>query len=486
MIRFHRWFSLQRWRRHIRDLIFFSIVIVFILVYKGHKNSLNEINLNHILILTKSSKGESIKVGHSATQRERLNKLSDTVLRQSFDTRSIIPTIPCVSTDYSLIALSAAATRIRFGHTVTFVMVYYGDVSSVVPRTIQVWPTPLANRTLWAIYDDGAITMCYGYDHWAVNERVSLLDCPMTEHGYQQLWLYGKVLRVHLAALSTITGDSLLLKAFIDIPKPGPKLGSETRHQLTLCSTPSFNRDQYLVEWIEFHRLVGFQKFVIYNTTETNGKTTQIINTYAMKYPDLVDVVQWNFSSLNIIDWNKYRYFQVEAVHDCLIRYGDQSEWLGILDFDEYIVPLLPYQTVHQYLVDFIGSEAIGTLDFPSHLYCPLNASTYKFHERNMSVSLVEQFIHRAPTSFTAGRRKYLCRPRFVQYLGIHHQYIGSRLVTAQENYIRMAHYYMSNKNRILSGCFDGEPILDTEIRDRFAKSIRDGVESIQPDKYKA
>ncbi|CAF4307123.1 unnamed protein product, partial [Rotaria sordida] len=39
----------------------------------------------------------------------------------------------------------------------------------------------------------------------------------------------------------------------------------------------------------------------------------------------------------------------MEALHDCLIRYGDQSEWLGALDLDEYIVPLDPYQTMLDY-----------------------------------------------------------------------------------------------------------------------------------------
>ncbi|CAF4044284.1 unnamed protein product, partial [Rotaria sordida] len=67
------------------------------------------------------------------------------------------------------------------------------------------------------------------------------------------------------------------------------------------------------------------------------------------KYPNLVDVIQWNFSSLALTDVMPIRYFQMQALHDCLIRYGDQSEWLGMLDLDEYIVPLDPYQTVLDY-----------------------------------------------------------------------------------------------------------------------------------------
>ncbi|CAF1049970.1 unnamed protein product [Adineta steineri] len=91
------------------------------------------------------------------------------------------------------------------------------------------------------------------------------------------------------------------------------------------------------IQWIEFHRLVGFSKFVIYNTTDANNHLSTIINIYTQKYPGFVDVLPT-------------RYFQVEALHDCLIRYGDQSDWLGMLDLDEHIVPLHPYKTIVDYV----------------------------------------------------------------------------------------------------------------------------------------
>ncbi|CAF4412116.1 unnamed protein product, partial [Adineta steineri] len=168
-----------------------------------------------------------------------------------------------------------------------------------------------------------------------------------------------------------------ILKACVNVPIVSVTSSNSSQESFTLCTSPLHNKAKYLVQWIEFHRLVGFSKFVIYNTTDTDDYLSTIINIYTQKHPDLVDVVQWNFSTLGLVDVLPTRYFQTEALHDCLIRYGDQSEWLGMLDLDEYIVPLHPYEAIVDYVHENFGRRIIGSINLWSQFFCNKNNSVY-------------------------------------------------------------------------------------------------------------
>ncbi|CAF1404342.1 unnamed protein product [Adineta steineri] len=221
--------------------------------------------------------------------------------------------------------------------------------------------------------------------------------------------------------------------------------------------------------WIEFHRLVGFSKFVIYNTTDTGNYLSTVINMYNQKYHGLVDVVQWSFSTLRLVDFTRTRYFQVEALHDCLIRYGDQSEWLGTLDLDEYVVPLPPYETIVDYIHENFGRLIIGSINLWSQFFCNKNASAYTADENDTNHLTIERFTFRAPNRLKRGRQKYLYRPRFVQYLSIHRQVIGLSKEQPSEKHIMLAHYVFMTRLRAMSGCGLNETVEDISVRNRFA-----------------
>ncbi|CAF4417621.1 unnamed protein product, partial [Adineta steineri] len=159
------------------------------------------------------------------------------------------------------------------------------------------------------------------------------------------------------------------------------------------------------------------------------------------KYPGLVDVVQWSFSTLGLADAVSIRYFQIEALHDCLIRYGDQSEWLSAIDLDEYIVPLPPYETIVDYIHENFGRRIIGSINLKSQFFCSKNSSAYTPEEKDTNRLTIERFTFRARHLYEGGREKYLYRPRFVQYLSIHRQVVGLSKEQPSEKHITIAHY---------------------------------------------
>ena len=174
------------------------------------------------------------------------------------------------------------------------------------------------------------------------------------------------------------------------------------------------------------------------------------------------------------------RYFQTEALHDCLIRYGDQSEWLGMLDLDEYIVPMLPYATVLHYLHDNFGRRIIGLVNLWSQFFCTHTSDRYTADEGDKHHLVIERFIVRAPDLYKEGREKYLYRPRFVQYLSIHHQLVGLAKQEPSQHGIMLAHYPAPMaRPRTTPGCGGGRKLNDHTVRDGFASKLRSAMQNL-------
>ena len=285
---------------------------------------------------------------------------------------------------------------------------------------------------------------------------------------------------MYLATTET-TGETIpVLKAFINVPTFPRRQSKSQPLSLTLCTSPLHNLDPFLVQWIEFHRLVGFTKFVIYNSTDKDGRLSPIINNYARKYPHSVDVVQWNFSALHLRDWKSVRYFQVEALHDCLIRYGDQSDWLGTIDLDEYIIPLAPYKTIEEYLRNTTTYHPSGSVSLRSHFFCSGNESNQSLTDQiQKDVLVIEKFTARAKSRQEYGREKYLYQPRFVQQLSIHTQIHGLPVRHPSKSDIQFVHYGSMSSPRFLEYCGKGNSVGDTSVKDRFSTNLRTSIKKL-------
>jgi hypothetical protein len=354
-------------------------------------------------------------------------------------------------------------------------MVHPTDVKNVLPKNNSAKPLFSTQLNLWCTFDDGSMTPTYSYYYKDPDQDASLLDCPLSSFASDQLWRYNRTLRVYLFSLTNKYRRVPILKAFVTVPTSIVPQNSK-RQSLTLCTSPLQNKAKYLAQWIEFHRLVGFQKFVIYNTTDKYQQLLSTVNAINKKHPHMVDVIQWNFASLNITDTCPTRYFQIQALNDCFIRYGDQSEWMGMLDLDEYVVPLHPYKTVADYLYHRIGSHVIGSINLWSQFFCSRDVDKYTPEEEDESRLVIERFTYRAKTRYKLGREKYLYRPRFVQYLTIHYQLVGLSKEESSEKDIMLAHYVTMDRLRSMQGCGVKECVNDTSVRDRFAEIVKTGI----------
>ncbi|MDR2772812.1 MAG: glycosyltransferase family 92 protein [Elusimicrobiota bacterium] len=100
------------------------------------------------------------------------------------------------------------------------------------------------------------------------------------------------------------------------------------------------NEADYIREWIEYHKLVGVEKFYIYDNESDDG-LKEILEPY-IKEGCVV-----------------YRYFpgkerQLRAYEDAVDKYKYETKWLALIDIDEFIVPK-KYEKITDFLKDFEG-----------------------------------------------------------------------------------------------------------------------------------
>ena len=114
--------------------------------------------------------------------------------------------------------------------------------------------------------------------------------------------------------------------------------------------------EQYLEEFILYHYLLGVEHFYIYDN-ESDIPIKKRLNHYL-------------YQKICTINYFPGKVKQIEAYNHCIFHYGKDTEWLAIIDGDEYILP-----KKHDNLVSFLkdyenySAIAINWINFGSNYY---------------------------------------------------------------------------------------------------------------------
>lgn len=103
---------------------------------------------------------------------------------------------------------------------------------------------------------------------------------------------------------------------------------------LAICAIAK-NEGPYLQEWIEYHHLLGVEKFYLYDNESTDN-TTEVLKPYIEK--GLVEYIF--FPGMKM---------QLKAYLDCVRKHKHHTHYLGFIDIDEFIVPI-KHKTIPDYL----------------------------------------------------------------------------------------------------------------------------------------
>ena len=100
------------------------------------------------------------------------------------------------------------------------------------------------------------------------------------------------------------------------------------------------NEDDYLDEWLEFHRLMGVSHFFVYDNG-CSQKTKKILMPYIRK--KLVTYITFphvaGSRTTSTLSTRRQPSDQHYAYGDCIRRFGKRTKWLMQLDLDEFVYP---------------------------------------------------------------------------------------------------------------------------------------------------
>ena len=108
-----------------------------------------------------------------------------------------------------------------------------------------------------------------------------------------------------------------------DIPIAARAHGRENEFYFSISSTMK-NEGQYLEEWIEFHRLVGCEHFILYDNDSTDD-TVEILQKYVDS--NIVTLIPWPKFCLTYS-------LQMLAYSHALHLMAGRTRWLGFIDID--------------------------------------------------------------------------------------------------------------------------------------------------------
>ncbi len=130
---------------------------------------------------------------------------------------------------------------------------------------------------------------------------------------------------------------------------------TKLQRNFTLCVSPIFGSitRNDIVEFVEFHRLMGVEKFMFYNLSiPDNRASSMIVQKYVevtlasqealetieyYQHIGVADIVPWDIPQLVA---KKMHYFgQIMQQNDCLYRNMYSSKYVAFLDIDEFLLP---------------------------------------------------------------------------------------------------------------------------------------------------
>ena len=117
--------------------------------------------------------------------------------------------------------------------------------------------------------------------------------------------------------------NQFILKVRMKITPPADP--DQRKYNISICQIFK-DEAPYLREWIEYHMMIGIDHFYFYDNNSSDGYES-IIQPYIEK------------GIITLVKWPK-EHAQVEAYEDCIRRFRNESDWIGFIDVDEFIVPV--------------------------------------------------------------------------------------------------------------------------------------------------
>lgn len=221
----------------------------------------------------------------------------------------------------------------------------------------------------------------------------------------------------------------------------------ENKHMLVGCSMIK-GEDEYLLEWLNYHLYIGFDKFVLYSDERNEQKratTRSVLSPFIAK-----GTVQFVEEALGVE--NDHRQFI--AQNHCMIRHKGQAEWVAVFDVDEFF---LPGRKTPESIVDVLKKISLRQRNVGS-VFVPQMFFGSKMGNGKDPHSVLRRFLYREENAHVGGYvvngknslvGKSITRPLLYRHLHTAHNVelkTGYRVVKLKERDLRINHYWCKSK----------------------------------------
>ena len=256
-------------------------------------------------------------------------------------------------------------------------------------------------------------------------------------------------------------------------PPPKHHLGPRYQHQLAIGAIIQ-NEASFLREWLEFHTLVGVDKFYLFDNLSTDAFQS-ILQPYIND--GLVELFNWPVEVKSQEDFNT---MQCGAYRRIVDLAAESVKWLALIDIDEFLVPVQE-QTLTEVLQDY---EEYGGLSVNWQMFGTSGCDVIP--DDKLAIEVLTRCAERSHDANlhvkTISRPELILRitnPHYVKYvpgrLQVNEDKVplkGSRSSHVSADRIRINHYwtrdrrtFMQSKMPAMKGY--GAKISDQEIQQR-------------------
>ena len=213
----------------------------------------------------------------------------------------------------------------------------------------------------------------------------------------------------------------LLSYVFLCLAAPSTISGASSKHEtepphyfISVCAIFQ-NEAPYLREWIEYHRIIGVEHFYLFNN-ESVDDYMQVLNPYIAK--GIVELWDWPRKP------NEAHHVgaQIAAYNHCIALTADISDWLALIDLDEFILPIST-KDLTTFLSQYDNEPNVGGIKINWQVFGTSHLATLPTDK-----PMIESLTLKAPWNYEAEHRdppdnayiKMIVRPKAVSRYRIH------------------------------------------------------------------
>ena len=271
-------------------------------------------------------------------------------------------------------------------------------------------------------------------------------------------------------------GMEFELQAFLECEKLEsllpPKLSS--RDKLVMCTSVQGEQDLALVpQWIEYHRLFGFQQFWIY----VNDNWIETKKGELPKYFDHPEVQQ--YASLIPYDFVHVKsFFYQQAIQNDCITLGRRENitWMALIDVDEFFQMRSGNSFVDFLEANYGDKPGVGSLQVSNWFFGSEASTDEKSASERIRHPLILDYTYSARNANPRGQRaKHIVKPENVIHFSVHRLVKGGSVEKVNpKSVMRFAHYKHPSTGIWETAAKKSERVLDTTLKEEFGCRLQE------------